>query len=65
MTACTMSCCHNTDHVMLVASAFVAPAGTSLPKPDLTNSAEPVTGASRFPRSLEVLSPPPRVSTTA
>jgi hypothetical protein len=36
MTACTMSCCHNTDHVMLMASAFVVPAGASLPKPDLT-----------------------------
>ena len=65
MTACTMSCCHNTDHVMLMTSAFVAPAGASLPKPDLTNSAEPVAAANHFLRSLEVLSPPPRLSTTA
>jgi hypothetical protein len=50
---------------MLVAPVFVVPAGTLLPKPELTNSAEPVTGANDFPRYLEVLSPPPRLSTTA
>jgi len=65
MNACTMSCCQNTDHVMVVAPVFVMPHVTLLPKPDLTNSTEAVTGANDFPRSLEVLSPPPRLSTIA
>ena len=50
---------------MLVAPVFVVPAGTLLPEPGLTNSVEPVAGANNFLRSLEVLSPPPRLSTTA
>src|ERR1700693_6578137 len=65
MTACTMNCCQKTEHAMVVAPAFVVPAGTSLPKPDFTNSAEPVTGTNNFLRSLEVVSPPPRPSKTA
>jgi len=65
MTACTMSCCQSADHVMLIVPAFVVPDGTSLPEPDLANSVEPVAAANHFPRSLEVLSPPPRLSTIA
>src|ERR1700674_4926193 len=37
MTACTMSCCQNAEHVMLVAPVFVVPVGPLLPKPELTN----------------------------
>src|ERR1700731_1472765 len=65
MSACTMSCCHNADHVILAAPAFVMPNGASLPKADLTDSEELTAGANHFLRSLEVLSPPPRISTTA
>jgi hypothetical protein len=65
MTACTMSCCQNADRVILLAPAFVMPDGTSLPKPDMTNSAKRAAAANDFLRSLEVLSPPPRMSTTA
>jgi len=61
MTACTMSCCQSGEHVMLAATAFVIPPGTLLPKPDLKHSAEPAATAIHFLRSLEVLSPPPRV----
>jgi len=65
LTACTMSCCQNAEHVMLAAPAFVMPDGTSLPEPDFKKSAEPVAAANHFLRSLEVLSPPPRLSATA
>jgi len=65
VTACTMNCCQNAEHVMLVATTFVVPDGTLLPELKLTNSTEPVAGANRLPRSLEVLSPPPRASATA
>lgn len=63
LTACTMDCCQNVEHLMLVALAFIVPDGTIVPKPDLTNFAEPATGAMNFLSSLEVLSPPPRVLT--
>jgi hypothetical protein len=65
MTACTMSCCQNADHIMIAAPAFVMPDGTLLAEPDVTNSTEPVAAANHLPRSIEVLSPPPRVSATA
>jgi hypothetical protein len=64
MSACTMRCCQNTDHIMLIAVAFVLPDGTLLPEPDLASSAKRVTGTNNFPRSLEVLSPPPRLTKT-
>jgi hypothetical protein len=63
LTACTMSCCQSAEHMMLMATAFVVPDGTSLPEPDVTNSAEPVAAANHSLGSLEVLSPPPRQST--
>jgi hypothetical protein len=64
LSACRMSCCQNAEHVML-APVFVMPGETSLTKPDLKTSAEPVAGPTHFLRALEVLSPPPRLSATA
>jgi hypothetical protein len=63
MSACTMNCCHNADHLILAAPAFVMPNGTSLPKPDLASSAKRAAGTNNFSCSLEVLSPPPRLTT--
>jgi hypothetical protein len=50
---------------MLMAVAFVLPDRTLLPKPDLASSAKRVTGTNNFPRFLEVLSPPPRLTINA
>jgi hypothetical protein len=50
---------------MLAAPVFVMPGETSLPKPDLKTPAELVAGPNHVLRSLEVLSPPPRLSATA
>src|ERR1700688_1914295 len=39
IAACTMSCCQNAEHIMLVAMAFVVPDGNLLLEPGLTSSA--------------------------
>ena len=65
MTACTMSCCHQTDRPVLTPVAFLLPelASTSA----LASATLPVGMLKQndLPRAIEPLSPPPRFSAAA
>jgi hypothetical protein len=65
MSACSMSCCQNTEPPAMVSLAFVLPTVLSLTGPAVRKapieSAKPLD----FLRSVEPLSPPPRLETAA
>src|SRR6267378_3610327 len=60
MTACSMSCCHDSDRSLVASMAFVLPgsiaASPSVASTSPTELAKPLD----FPRTIEPLSPPPR-----
>jgi hypothetical protein len=62
MMACTMSCCHDSDRSAVTSIAFVLP--PVLVVPESAAIASPVQFAKPldFPRSIEPLSPPPRLA---
>jgi hypothetical protein len=60
MTACSMSCCHDSDRSLIASIAFVLP--PSAVAAEATGIKLPIELAKPldFPRSIEPLSPPPR-----
>src|SRR6267143_797535 len=65
MTACSMSCCHDSDRSLVASMAFVLPgsiaASPSVASTSPTELAKPLD----FPRTIEPLSPPPRFLSAA
>jgi hypothetical protein len=60
MTACSMSCCHDTERSLVNPIAFVMPlCMTVAPSAAVTSPIE-LAKPSDFPRSIQPLSPPPR-----
>lgn len=62
MTACSMACCQNTERPLLTPLAFVLPVAASLAIPENVTAVASIVRPNTLPRSLEVLSPPPRLS---
>jgi len=62
LEACSMSCCQKSDHPMLTSLAFLLPDAALPIVSKVITTAAIVPQASDMPRSLEVLSPPPRLS---
>lgn len=61
MTACSMSCCHDADRSLIASIAFVLP--SSMADAAAVEIKSPIDLAKPldFPRSIEPLSPPPRL----
>jgi len=65
MMACSMSCCHDSERSMLSAVAFVLPSPVVVVVPAASKSPIETTKPMDFLRSLEPLSPPPRLDPAA
>jgi len=65
MTACTMSCCHQSDRPLLTPIAFVLPELVPTSAPNAATLPVAVRKQNDFPRAIEPLSPPPRFSSAA
>jgi len=65
MMACSMSCCHDSERSMLSAVAFVLPSPVVVVVPAGSKSPIEATKPMDFLRSLEPLSPPPRLDPAA
>jgi hypothetical protein len=65
MTACSMSCCHDSDRSLVASMAFVLPPSTVAAKAAAIKSPIKLTKPLDFPRSIEPLSPPPRYFSVA
>jgi hypothetical protein len=65
MTACSMSCCHDSDRSLVASMAFVLPPSTVADKATAIKSPIQLAKPSDFPRSIEPLSPPPRFLSAA
>src|SRR6267378_22461 len=61
MMACSISCCHDSERSMLSAVAFVLPSPVMVIAPAGSESPIEPTKPLDFLRSLEPLSPPPRL----
>jgi hypothetical protein len=61
MMACTMSCCESSERALLAPLAFVLPTADSLASPARMTGLMAQLRAENFLRTLEVLSPPPRI----
>jgi len=62
MMACSMNCCQTAEHPLLASLAFLLPDVALLSGPDGLTLLTHDPQAKEFPRSPEVLSPPPRLS---
>lgn len=62
MVACSMRCCQTVEHPLLTSLAFVLPGVALLYGPDGLTLLAQNAQAKEFPRSPEVLSPPPRLA---
>jgi hypothetical protein len=62
MMACSMNCCQSVEHAPLASLAFVLPGVALLAGPDGLTLLAQDPQAKQFPRSPEVLSPPPRLA---
>lgn len=62
VTACSIRCCQNADHPLLASMVFVLPLAGSWVGPEHVTAAAPARQLNVFPRSIEVLAPPPRQS---
>jgi hypothetical protein len=60
MTACSMSCCHDTERSLVSPIAFVLPLSMTVGPSAAIKSLIELAKPSDFPRSIEPLSPPPR-----
>jgi hypothetical protein len=60
MTACSMSCCHDSDRSLVASMAFVLPPSAVAAEATAIKSPIELTKPLDFPRSIEPLSPPPR-----
>ena len=61
MTACTMSCCHDSDGPAIACVVFLMPPVASFSVPLATHPATAILKQADFLRSIEPLSPPPRL----
>jgi len=59
-TACSMSCCHDSDRSLVASMAFVLPPSAVAAEATAIKSPIELTKPLDFPRSIEPLSPPPR-----
>jgi hypothetical protein len=62
VTACSIRCCQSADHPLLASMVFILPLATSWIRPQHATAAAPALQPNIFPRSVEVLAPPPRQS---
>jgi hypothetical protein len=60
MTACSMSCCHDSDRSLVASMAFVLPPPAVAAEATSIKSPIELAKPLDFPRSIEPLSPPPR-----
>src|SRR5216684_6043097 len=65
MMACSMSCCHDSERSIVSAVAFVLPSPVVVVAPAGSKSPIEATKPMDFLRSLEPLSPPPRLAPAA
>lgn len=65
MMACSMNCCQSTEHPLLASLAFLLPDVALLSGPDGLTLLAQDPQAKEFPRSPEVLFPPPRLTSVA
>ena len=60
MTACSLSCCHDTDRSLVASMAFVLPPSAVAAEATIIKSPIELAKPLDFPRFIEPLSPPPR-----
>jgi hypothetical protein len=65
MTACSMSCCHDSDRSLVASMAFVLPPSAVAAEATVIKSPIELTKPLDFPQSIEPLSPPPRYFSVA
>jgi hypothetical protein len=65
MMACSMSCCHDSDRSAVTSIAFVLPPLMAIPSSAITKSPVQLAGPLDLARSIEPLSPPPRIAPAA
>ena len=65
MSKCTMSCCHNSDHPAIAPVLFVLPPAVNVSAPSSFKSSITFFKPSNDLRSIEPLSPPPRLFAAA
>jgi len=65
MTACSMSCCHDSDRSPVASIAFVLPQSVAVAPSAAVTSPIALVKPLDFPRSIEPLSPPPRFLSAA
>jgi hypothetical protein len=65
MTACSMSCCHDSDRSLVASMAFVLPPPAVAAEATSIKSPIELAKPLDFPRSIEPLSPPPRFLSAA
>jgi hypothetical protein len=65
LTACSMSCCQDPDKPVVTAMAFLLPPLAFTSAPMLVTRAAETAHSIEIPRSVQPLSPPPRVAAAA
>jgi len=65
MSACNMDCCHDPDRPAMASMTFVLPVVFSLARPAVRKAAINSSKPLDFLRSLQPLSPPPRLEAAA
>jgi hypothetical protein len=65
MMACSMSCCQDSDHSIVASIAFVLPPVIAVIASSVVKSPVQFSQPLEFPRSIEPLSPPPRLAPAA
>jgi hypothetical protein len=65
MTACSISCCHDSDRSLIASMAFVLPPSAAAAEATAIKSPIEFAKLLDFPRSIEPLSPPPRFLSAA
>ncbi len=65
MMACAMSCCHDSDRSLVTSLAFVLPPSVAVPASAAIKSPFKLAKLLDLPRSIEPLSPPPRLVSAA
>jgi hypothetical protein len=65
MTACSMSCCHDSERSLIASIAFVLPPSPVAAEAIAIKSPIEFAKPLDFPRSIEPLSPPPRFISAA